>query len=123
MDGTFRKSGIYRHRWQWWFPWSVTDWPDRRTFPGADEYCNESIGVVLPPFGCLVVFYQPGRLRRVPCEECWEQLQDWQQADYAPCGWLHGGRLREHAHHHVIVGPCAEAQEWLCGGFTRSEQR
>ena len=51
-DGTFRKSGIYRRRWQWWFPWSVTDWWKPRPFRGGDEWCDDSACMVLPPFGC-----------------------------------------------------------------------
>lgn len=115
MSGTFCKSGIYCRRWQWWFPWSVTDWRKRRTFKGADEYCNESACLVLPPFGCLVVFWRPGPMRTMPCPDEWNLMQDWRRADYAPCGWLHGGRLRQSAHHHVMTGACDQAREWLGG--------
>lgn len=109
---TFRRDGIYCRRFQWWFPWGVTDWWKPCPFRGGDEWGNPSVCLVLPPFGCLVLFWRPGRLRTVPCLEERALMDDWQLADYAPCGYLYGGRLREGAHHH-INGLCDEARAWL----------
>lgn len=113
-DGTFRKSGIYRRRWQWWFPWSVTDWWKPRTFRGGDEWSNDSACLVLPPFGCLVVFWRSGPLRAMPCPAEWAEMTEDERADYAPCGYLHGGRIRQDAHHHAMTdGVCEWARAWL----------
>jgi hypothetical protein len=110
---TFRRSGIYRNRWQWWFPWSVTDWWKPRVFQGGDEWCNDAVCFVLPPLGCLVQFWRPGRLRKMPCCVEWGWLGDEERADYAPCGRLHGGRWRDGGHAHWETGICEEAAEWL----------
>lgn len=107
---TFRRSGIYRRRFMWRYPWSVTDWWKPRVFQGSDEWCDPSVALVLPPLGCLIVFWRPGRMRTMPCPDDWAAMDDWQRADYAPCGYLHGGRLREAGHHHVD-GVCGEARK------------
>lgn len=113
MDGTFRKGGIYRRRWQWWFPWSLTDWWRPCVFTGADEWCDESACFVLPPLGCLVLFWRPGRLRTLPCAEEWAEMDEEHRADYAPCGYYHGGRVRRGGHLHWETGICKDAREWL----------
>jgi hypothetical protein len=44
-----------------------------RVFRGADEFCNDSIGVIGLLVGMLVVFWRPGRLRTEadgPCTAC-----------------------------------------------------
>jgi hypothetical protein len=109
----FRKNGIYRRRWLWWFPWGITAWYRPRVSRGADEWCNDSLVFVAPPLGGLVLFWRPGRLRALPCQECWAQLDAAQRADYAPCGWLNAGRLHPRSHHHFETGPCAQALAWL----------
>jgi hypothetical protein len=56
--------GVHR----WWLP---------RAGRGADEFCNPSAWVVLPPFGCLAVLWRPGPLRNEldePCEVCREDM-------------------------------------------------
>jgi hypothetical protein len=58
------------------------------------------------------MFWRPGRLRTMPCQADWADMNEGERADYAPCGWLHDGRLRQGAHHHVD-GVCGEAREWL----------
>lgn len=112
-DGTFRKDGIYRRRFQWWYPWGVTSWWKPRPFRGADEWCNESACLVLPPFGCLVVFWRPGRLRTIPCPEDWAHMDDGERAGYAPCGRYYGGRIHNDGHDHAETGICDEARAWL----------
>lgn len=107
------RSGIYRYRWQWWAPWGVTDWWRPRAFKGGNEWCEVPLCLVVPPLGCLVV-YPPRPRRAVPCAECWENLPDWQRADYAPCGRNHGGRVNWAAHDH-LDGACEEARAWLAG--------
>lgn len=113
MDGTFRRDGVYRPRLQWWFPWAVTDWWQPRFFRGGDEWCNDSAAVVIPPFGCLVLFWRPGRLRTLPCAEEWGSMDEESRADYAPCGYLYGGRIRRGGHTHWETGMCALARNWL----------
>lgn len=64
---------VYRDRWQYHPPWSVTRPWLPRVFRGSDEYCNDSIGVIGPLVGMLVVFWRPGRLRTEsdgPCASC-----------------------------------------------------
>lgn len=99
----FRLNGVCRRRFQWWFPWGVTDWRLPRVFRGSDEWCNDSACVVVPPLGCFVLFWRPGRLHTMPCIADWAVLSDEEKADYAPCGWLYGGRLRSPAHHHTVT--------------------
>jgi hypothetical protein len=37
-----------------------------------------------------------------------------ERADYAPCGYLHDGRIRQDAHHHAMAdGACEWARAWL----------
>jgi len=109
----FRRSGIYRRRFQVWYPWSVTDWWQPRWFTGGDEWCNDSFCLVIPPFGCLVVFWRPGPLRDLPCPADWRSVSEADRADYAPCGRLHGGDWRDGAHAHWETGICDEARHWL----------
>jgi hypothetical protein len=114
LDRTFRKDGIYRRRWHWWYPWGITRWWQPRMFSGGDEWCNDSRCFVVPPLGCLVVFWRPGRLRELPCTEEWQHMDDLQRADYAPCGYLHGGRLNRRGHHHSLSGIlCFKSITWL----------
>jgi hypothetical protein len=113
MDGTFRRNGIYRRRWQWWFPWSVTDWWRPRFFLGGDEWCNVPGCLVIPPFGCILVLPPRARLRTMPCPEEWGAMDGGQRADYAPCGCLHGGRVNRGGHSHRETGICDAAAEWL----------
>lgn len=105
-------TGIYRPRWQWWFPWNVTDWWKPRAFKGGDEWCNIPACFNVPPFGCLVLFWKSGPRRTMPCPDEWGAMDDWQRADYAPCGRYHGGRINWAAHSHSD-GPCGEAAKWL----------
>ena len=114
INRTFRKDGIYRRRLQWWYPWGITEWWRPQIFKGGDEWCNDSVCVVLPPLGCLVVFWRSGSLRTLPCVKEWEHMTDMQRADYAPCAYLHSGRLNNKAHHHNLSGViCPQAIEWL----------
>jgi hypothetical protein len=114
LDRTFRRDGIYRRRWQWWYPWGVTSWQLPRVFRGGDEWCNDSACFVVPPFGCLVVFWRRGPLRTMPCQADWKLMNDSERADYAPCGYLYGGRINHQAHHHNMSGVlCADATLWL----------
>ena len=112
MGATFRRGGIYCRRWQWWYPWGVTRPWLPRAFRGGDEWCNDSVALVLPPLGGICVFWRPGPLRAMPCPAEWESMDDAQQAGYAPCGTYHGGRLNPGAHDH-LDGPCEEARKWL----------
>jgi hypothetical protein len=113
LSHAFRRDGIYRYRLFWWFPWGVTSWWKPRIFRGGDEWCNDSVVFVVPPFGALVIFWRPGRRRTMPCPEEWDHMGEDQRADYAPCGWLWAGRTRAGAHHHVMDGACEPAQRWL----------
>lgn len=108
------RSGIYRDHWQWVMPWGVTDWWRIRSFKGADEWCCPSVCLVVPPLGCLVLFWTPTVRRVMPCPEDWAQMGEWQRADYAPCGKYHGGRINWDAHDH-LDGACEEARAWLAG--------
>lgn len=110
---TFSRKGITRPRFMWWFPWSVTRPWLPRVFRGGDEWCNDSLGFVLPPAGALIVFWRPGRLRTMPCPDEWEVMDNEQRADYAPCGYLWAGRIRKHGHQHWDTGTCAEGLAWL----------
>ena len=69
-----RHDGLYFKRLFWWFPSHLAE-PDRtRVFTGADEWCNESVVLVVPPLGAFVVFWRrhwrvmpsPHRLRASP---------------------------------------------------------
>jgi len=112
-DGTFRRTGVYRPRWQWWFPWDVTDWWRPRAFKGGDEWCNVPGCLVVPPLGCFLVLPPWKRLRVMPCPEEWSAMDEESRADYAPCGYLYGGRIRRDGHSHWETGVCGEAAEWL----------
>jgi hypothetical protein len=111
--GILRHDGIYFRRWMWWAPWGITDPWRPRLLRGGDEWCNDSVAAGLPFTGLLAISWRR-RLRALPCRDCWRLTPDWQQADYAPCGWLHDGRLRDDAHHHVD-GICDDARGWLAG--------
>lgn len=102
---------IYRKRWQWWMPWSTARWWRPRWWRGGDEWCNDSIAVVIPPFGCFVIFWRPGTLRTMPCPACWQHLPESTRADYMPCGYLYNGNIRKRAHVHEE--PCAESLRYL----------
>lgn len=54
----------------WWAPTALTRWWMPKVFRGTDENCNPSIAAVIPPFGALILFWRPGRLRTTPCDEC-----------------------------------------------------
>jgi hypothetical protein len=110
---TFRRDGIYRRRFQVWYPWGVTGWQKPRWFPGGDEWCNDSFCVVLPPLGCIVVFWRRGPMREVPCPVDWRCMAEDDRADYAPCGRLHGGHWDAGKHAHWDTGVCDEARRWL----------
>jgi hypothetical protein len=112
LDRTLQKNGVYRPRWQWWFPWSVTRWWLPRWFTGGDEWCNEPACLVIPPLGCFIVNLRP--LRKMPCAEDWARMSDFERADYSPCGFLYDGRLDHSRHHHSFAGRlCQASQEWL----------
>ena len=115
MSQTFRRDGIYRHRFFWWYPWGLTRWWLPGISRGGDEWCNDSLVFVVPPLGALVLFWRPGRLRTMPCDEEWAAMDEQLRADYAYCGHLHGGRIREDAfhHNHLDVWPCDRARRWL----------
>ena len=106
------RSGACRRRWQWWAPWGVTDFWLPRAFRGSNEWCDDSVAFVVPPLGCLVVFWRPGPMRTMPCPEEWADMDEGQRADYGPCGRYHGGRINWAAHSH-LDGPCGEAARWL----------
>lgn len=113
LDRAFRKNGIYLRRFQWWYPWNVTDWWQPRIFSGGDEWCNVPVCFVIPPLGCFVIYWRP-RLRFMPCAKDWAHLNDFERADYAPCGYMHDGRIRNRAHHHSLSGIiCSKASNWL----------
>lgn len=109
---TFRRNGIYRHRWFYYYPWGLTRWWLPGISRGADEWCNVSVILKVPFIGALVIFWRPGRLRAMPCPIEWAEMDEWQRANYAPCGVNHGGRIREGAHEHW-EGACDEARAWL----------
>lgn len=96
----FRRDGVYFQRFWWWYPWHLTRPWLPRVFLGGDEWCNVPLCVVIPPFGCFLFFQFWKPMRTKPCPEEWEILPDCQRADYAPCGYLYGGKIRDNAHHH-----------------------
>lgn len=66
------RSAIYRRRWQYHAPWTLTRPWLPRVARGADEWCNPSVYVVTP-LGSVVVFWRPGSLRTEqdgPCADC-----------------------------------------------------
>lgn len=67
----WRNEGYHRMRWWWSPPWKVTrPWlPRVLRFSHGDEFCNDTILVVLPLLGDIVVRYRQ-ELRYYPCEEC-----------------------------------------------------
>lgn len=68
----FTTGQLIAGRFMWWFPWRITSPWRPAVFRGSDEWCNPSVAVVVPPFGCLIAFY--GRRLRIeadgPCAEC-----------------------------------------------------
>lgn len=103
--------GIERPRWHWTLPWGVTSWRRPRVAIGSDQWCNPCVEFTVPPLGCVALFF-PGPMRAMPCPEEWALMGEWQQADYAPCGRYHGGRVNWAAHDH-LDGACEEAKRWL----------
>lgn len=72
------RNGIYRNRWQYWWPWSTTRPWLPRYFNGSDENCNLSACFVLPMLGCVVIFWQPGPQRTEAdglCRECLAEFE------------------------------------------------
>lgn len=57
-------------RLMWWPPAALTRWWMPAVFRGADENCNPSVGIVVPPMGAFILFWRPGPLRTEPCDEC-----------------------------------------------------
>lgn len=105
---------VVRRRFMWWAPWGTTRWWLPRWFMGGDEWCNVPLCVNVPPLGCFIFFKPWGVLRTLPCAVDWQAMSSDQQADYAPCGWLHDERIRPAAHHHMIMrDTCSAAQRWL----------
>lgn len=85
---------IYRSRWQYHAAWTITRPWLPRAGTGADEFCNDSVYVVLPLFlGMVVVFWRPGKLRVEedgPCTACrWEHEYDRQM------GWTVRGSVTD----------------------------
>jgi hypothetical protein len=113
---TFRRDGVYRDRWQYWAPWGVTRPWLPHVFRGGDEWCNDSICLVIPLLGCLVIFWRPGKQRTVPCAVEWAEGNITWRADYAPCGRYHGGKISTGKHAHWKSWPCDEAVAWLASG-------
>jgi hypothetical protein len=98
MGQIFRRSGIYMRRWCW---------------RGGDEWCNDSVVFKAPFLGALCFFWRLGRRRTLPCLKCWHETPEDQKLDYAPCGYMWNGRIRQNAHHHWEMDePCPEALEW-----------
>jgi len=110
---TFRRDGIYRRRWFWYYPWGLTRWWLPGISRGGDEWCNDSVVLKVPPVGALCIFWRPGRLRTIPCPAEWEDSDDETRADYAPCGVYWNGRISERGHIHWDGGVCDEARKWL----------
>lgn len=110
---TFRRDGIYRHRFMWWFPWGVTNWWLPRVSRGGDEWCNDSLVFTTPPLGAFVIFWRLGRRRTMPCPADWAGLPGYERADYAPCGQYWNGRISGTGHAHWETGVCDEARRWL----------
>lgn len=113
MPETFTRSGIYRRRWQYWYPWGVTRPWKPRAFRGGNEWCDDSLALILPFLGGLCVFWRPGPMRTLPCPEDWAFMSDDDHADYAPCGYYWNGRINEDGHKHWDTGMCEQAREWL----------
>jgi hypothetical protein len=123
MGQVFRRSGIYMRRWHWWFPWTITEWWEARYFNGGDEWCNDSACFVVPPFGAFIIFWCPGTLRTLPCLKCWHETPEDQKLDYAPCGYMWNGRIRQNAHHHWgVQAACARqlAAHWKSSPASRA---
>lgn len=69
---TWCDGSYYGKRFQWWGPHRVVQPWCPRVFRGGDEFCNDSIGIVVPFLGCVVIFYNR-RLNTDPnikCEQC-----------------------------------------------------
>lgn len=65
-------KGFYRPRWQYLWPWALSEPWRLSAWRGKDEYCNPSIVLGLPFLGAFVVFYER-ELRTVEdglCEAC-----------------------------------------------------
>jgi hypothetical protein len=83
-------------RFMWWPPWGVTrPWLPRVSSRGGDEWCNDSVTLILPFLGAFIFFWRPGPMRTMPCAECWDVMQDHQRNNYLPGGYLEGGRVHQ----------------------------
>jgi hypothetical protein len=79
-------------RLMWWAPWKVTrPWLPRFSWHGSDEFCNDSVSLILPFAGALIVFWRR-HLRTMPCGHCWDGMDAEQRAAYCAGGYLEGGR-------------------------------
>lgn len=106
-DRRLVKSDFYiTERFWWWAPWGTTQCWMPKIYRGGDEWCNVPICYKIPFLGTFVVYWKP-RDRKFPCPVEWEHLSLEERADYAPCGWLYDGRVRDEAHHH-FEGICEE---------------
>lgn len=88
---TFRHDGIYLRRVWWWYPWGLTRWWVPKVWKGGDEWCNVPLCFTVPPLGCLLVFWR--RMRTMPCDECWAEMDGLTKIDYLPGGYLEGGDI------------------------------
>ena len=63
-------GGYHRTRWWWNPPWKVTrPWLPRAGFyPHGDEHCNDTLLIVLPMLGDVVIRYRRGPIRTKPCD-------------------------------------------------------
>lgn len=85
-----RTVDLPRPRWPldaaWWSPWTITRPWLPRLIRGCDEWHNPSLGVIVPPFGGLVVW----RLRYRRDEESehmnlWTRNEGWEGLIVADC--------------------------------------
>lgn len=91
--GTFRKDGIYLPRLWWWFPWGMPHPWKPNIWLGGTEFCDVPLCFTIPPFGCFLVFWR--RLRTMPCDACWADMDDETRSYYQPGGHLEGGKVHQ----------------------------
>ena len=91
----------------------MTGWWRPRVFAGGDEWGNVPACAVVPPLGGFALLPPWKRLRDMPCAEEWAAMDEEQRADYAPCGYCYGGRIRPAGHLHWDTGLCGDARAWL----------